>query len=110
MKNEAKAKGKNYIVGLTDPEQGKAAAGVGALSLQGISVYEVQNPTGDYRDALKSGRCIMVCFDAGGTTIACAIIYGWTGCKKGNDLAARTDDIIAICEAQFETMEPGPNS
>ena len=28
--------------------------------------------------------------------------------KKGNDLAARTDDIPAIIEAQFEGMEPGP--
>ena len=66
------------------------------------------NPTDDYIDVVRSGRCIIVCFDANGTNIACAIIYGWTGGKKGNDLAARTDDLIAICEAQFETMEPGP--
>ena len=109
MKNEAKAKGKNYIGGPTDPEQGKVAAGVGALSLQGLSVYEVQNPTEDYRDAVKSGRCIMVCFDAGGTTIICAIIYGWIGAKKGNDLVARTDDILAIVEVQFEAMAPAQN-
>ena len=49
-----------------------------------------------------------VCVDTGGTTIICAIIYGWTGTKKGNDLAARTDDILAIVEVQFEAMEPGP--
>ena len=98
MQIEAKARGKSYIGGPTDPEQGKAAAGVGALSLQGLNVYEVQNPTEDYRDAVKSGRCIMVCFDAGGTAIVCAIVYGWAGAKKGNDLAARTDDILAIIE------------
>lgn len=28
--------------------------------------------------------------------------------KKGNSLAARTDDILAIIELQFEGMEPGP--
>ena len=28
--------------------------------------------------------------------------------KKGNSLAARTDDILAIIELQFEAMEPGP--
>ena len=28
--------------------------------------------------------------------------------RKGNDLAARTDDILAIVGVQFEAMEPGP--
>ena len=28
--------------------------------------------------------------------------------RKGNDLAARTDDILAIVEVQFEALEPGP--
>ncbi len=46
--------------------------------------------------------------DAGGVTIACAIVYGWTGAKKGNDFAARTDDILAIVDVQFEAMGPGP--
>jgi len=108
MKAEANAKGKACIGGPTDPEQGKAAAGVGAFSLQGRAAYEIQNPTDDYRDAVKNGRCKVVWFDAGGNTIACAIIYGWTGAKKGNDLAARTDDILAIVEVQFEAMDPGP--
>ena len=108
MMKEANAKGKTYIGGPTDPEQGKAAAGVGALFLKGLAAYEVQNPTDDYKDAERSGRCKIVCFDAGGTTIVCAIVYGWTGAKKGNDLAARTDDILAIIEVQFEAMDPGP--
>ena len=86
MKVEANAKGKAYLGGPTDPEQGKAAAGVGALFFKGLAAYEVQNPTEDYRDAVKSGKCIIVCFDAGGTTIACAIIYGWAGAKKAMTL------------------------
>ena len=28
--------------------------------------------------------------------------------KKASKLVARTDDILAIIEAQFEAMEPGP--
>ena len=99
---------KSYIGRPTDPEQGKAAAGVGALFLKGLAAYELISPTDDYRDAEESGRCKIVCFDARGCTIACAIVYGWTGAKKGNNLAARTDDILAIIEVQFEAMEPGP--
>ena len=76
MKIEAIAKGKTYIGGPTDPEQGKAAAGIGALFLKGLAAYEIPNPTDDYRDAEKSGRCKIVCIDAGGSTIACAIVYG----------------------------------
>ena len=106
--NDAHAKGKSYIGGPTDPEQGKAAAGVGALFLKGLAAYEVINPTEDYRDAERSGRCKTVCFDSGGVTITCAIVYDWTGAKKGNALAARTDDILAIIELHFEAMDPVP--
>ena len=108
MKIAANRRGKDYIGGPIDPEQGKAVAGVGALFLKGLVAYEVQNPTDDYRDAERCGRCKIVSFDVGGTTIACGIVYGWTGAKKGNDIAARTDDILAIIEVQFEAMELGP--
>ena len=59
-------------------------------------------------DAEKSGICKIVCFDAGGSTVACGIVYGWTGAKKGSKDAARTDDLTAILQAQFDAMEPGP--
>ena len=49
MKIGANGKGKNYIGGPTDPEQGKAAAGIGALFLKGLVAYEIPNPTDDYR-------------------------------------------------------------
>ena len=81
---------------------------VGALFHKSLAAYEIVNPTADYRDAERSGRCKIVCIDAGGVTLECAIVYGWTGAKKGNSLAARTDDILAIIEMQFEAMEPGP--
>ena len=68
-----------FIGGPTDPELAKAAAGVGALSKEGISLYPVPNPTDDYRDAETSGRCMILCTDLGGTTLACANVYGWTG-------------------------------
>jgi len=42
MKAVANRKGNGYIGGPTDPEQGKAAAGVGALFHRDIAAYEVQ--------------------------------------------------------------------
>ena len=86
MKIEAAANGKTYIGGPTDPEQGKAAAGIGALFLKGLAAYEIPNPTDDYRDAERSGRCKIVCFDAGCCTVVCGIVYGWTGAKKETTL------------------------
>ena len=108
MKAAANRTGKGYIGGPTDPEQGKAAAGVGALFHKDISAYEVTNPIKDYADAVQSGRCKIICFDAGGVTVACGIISGWTRADKANSEAARTDDLIAIVQAQFDSMEPGP--
>ena len=49
-----------------------------------------------------------MCFDAGGSFVACGIVYGWTGAKKGSKDAARTDDLVTIIQAQFDAMEPGP--
>lgn len=108
MCSDAATSGKAYIGGPTDPEQGKAAAGVGALFLKDLAVYPIPKATDDYRDVEKSGRCKIVCFDAGGCTIVCAIVYGWTGASKGCKLAARTDDILAIIQVQFEALDPGP--
>ena len=55
MKTAANLGGKAYIGGPTDPEQGKAAAGVGALFHEDIAAYEVTKPIEDYLDAVKSG-------------------------------------------------------
>ena len=38
----------------------------------------------------------------------CGIIYGWAGAKKGSKDAARTDDVLAIMQTQFDAMQPGP--
>ena len=64
MKTAARLKGTTYIGGPTDLEQGKAAAGVGALFHKDIAACEVTNPIEDYLDAVRSGRCNIVCFDA----------------------------------------------
>ena len=93
MRRDAAAKGKTYIGGPTDPEQGNAAVGVGALFHTELAAYPIPKPTEDYPDAERSGRCKVVCFDAGGGTVACGIVYGWTGAKKGSKDAAMTDDI-----------------
>ena len=74
------------------------------MFLKELAAYPIPKPTEDDRDAEKSGRCKVVCFDAGGCTVACGIVYGWTRAKKGSKIAARTDDILAIIEAQFEEL------
>ena len=76
--------------------------------MKGLVAYPIPKPTEDYLDAERSGRCKIVCFDAGGCTVVCAIVYGWTGATKGSQIAARTDDILAIIQLQFELMDPGP--
>ena len=43
-----------------------------------------------------------------GVAVACGIIYGWSRADKANTEAARTDDLLAIVQAQFDTMEQGP--
>ena len=48
-------KGNTYIGGPTDPEQGKAAAGVGALFHKDLAAYDIPKPTEDDLDAEKTG-------------------------------------------------------
>ena len=54
---------------------------MGALFHKDIAAYEATNPIEDYLDAVKSGRCKIVCFDAAWVTVACSILYGWTGAR-----------------------------
>ena len=107
LKKEARGLGKAFLGGPTDPEQGKAAAGVGFLSLEGLNLYPVPEPTKDYCDAEATGRCKIVCLDMAGVTCAIALIYGWTGAMKGSVDSARTDDLLTIIQMRFETMEAG---
>ena len=60
MKRDAAKKGNIYIGGPTDFEQGKVAAGVGALFLKELAAYPIPKPTEGPRDAEKSGRCKIV--------------------------------------------------
>ena len=53
MKTAASTRGKTYIGGPTVPEQGKAAAGAGALFHKDVAAYEIPNPIDDYVDAEK---------------------------------------------------------
>ena len=95
-------------VGPVDPEQNKAAAGVGILAVKGLRPYKLPNPTDDIKDAEATGRCAIYCLDLAGQTLTIAVIYGWTGGTKGSPEAARTDDIIAIVRSQSQLMERGP--
>ena len=53
-------------------------------------------------------RVEIYCIDLTGSTLAIAVIYGWTGGSKGTPEAARTDDLIAIVRMQFQLMDQGP--
>ena len=105
---QAKEYNKVFEVGPMDPEQNKAAAGVGIAATNGLRPYKLPNPIEDMKDAEATGRCSIYCIDLAGQTLAIAIIYGWTSGTKGSPEAARTDDILAIVRTQFQLMEPGP--
>ena len=108
LQNEAKEVKKQFQGEPTDPEQAKAAAGVGAMCVESLNMYPVPNPTMDYLDAAATGRCAIYCTDVSGVTMAVAAIYGWTGGTKGSPHAARTEDILTIVQMQFEPLQPGP--
>ena len=91
-----------------DPEQNKAAAGVGIVAVKGLRPCKLPNPTDDIKDAEATGRCAIYCLDLAGQTLVIAVIYGWSGGTKGSREAARTDDIIAIVSRQLECLEKGP--
>ena len=105
---EAKVAKKKFIGGPTDPEHGKAAGGVGVVTVDGLTFYPIVDPIKDYVDAEATGRCMIRCMDVGGVTMACANIYGWTGGVVGSKEAARTDDLLAIVRMQFAKLPPGP--
>ena len=66
------------------------------------------DPSEDYKDAVETGRCKIVCVDIGGQTLACANVYGWSGGISGSKEAGRTDDLLVIIRMQFKSMPPGP--
>ena len=76
---QQQAKGYNKVleVGPLDPEQNKAAAGVGIAAVTGLRPYKLPNPTEDMQDAEATGRCAMYCIDLAGHTLAIAVIYGY---------------------------------
>ena len=39
-----------------------------------------------------------------------ANIYGWTGGRENTPEAARTDDMVAVCLLQFQSMPDGPKA
>ena len=92
------------------PEQAKPSAGVGAIAEEGLCIYTLTDPIDDYIDAENTGRCKIICMDVKGITYTFATIYGWTGGREGSEEAARTDDLIAIIQMQFNGMEPGPKA
>ena len=111
LRNKAKEIGKLFEGGPLDPGQGKAAAGVSILGIEGLNVYPIAKPLKDYHDAVATGRCAMYCMDMGGVTLVIAVVYGWGGGgpKKGRrKLGGITDDIPTIIQMHFDALPQGP--
>ena len=70
---------KNAIGSPLDPEHSNASAGVAVIAVKGLNFYPLPNPTEDYKDAEKMGRCKTDCVDIAGETLVCANVYGWSG-------------------------------
>ena len=68
----------------------------------------IVKPSKAYEEAVATGRCMIFNFDLDGTNLVVAILYGWTGGQKGNEAAARTDDLLTIVQQELEAMDPGP--
>ena len=94
IKREANAHGERFDGGPLDPEQGKAAAGVGIMSVDGLKLNPITKAINGYQYAYATGRCAMYEVDLKGTKLAIAVIYGWTGGRTRSAEAARTDDIL----------------
>ena len=69
---EAKEFHKRVMGSPLDPEHSKATAGVDVVAAKGFTFYQIPNPTEDYKDAEKTGRCNIFCVDIAGQTLACA--------------------------------------
>ena len=96
LKHAARKARKTLIVGPLDPEHGEASAGVGLLCSDDFKPYPIPKPTEAYRDAVETGRCIILNFDLEKSTLPIAIFYGWTGGAKGSIAAQRTTDLLDI--------------
>ena len=68
----------------------------------------IVKPSKACEESVATGRCMISNFDIDGTNLVVAILYGWTGGQKGNEAAARTDDLLTIVQQEFEAMDPGP--
>ena len=78
------------------------------MTIEGLNVYPIAKPIKDYHDAVATGRRAMYFIDMGGVTLVIAVVYGWTGAKKGTPEAARTDDLLTIIQMQLEALPQGP--
>lgn len=99
---------RTLIVGPSDPEHGKASAGVGILCSDDIKPYPIPKPTEAYLDAVETGRCMILNFDLEKDTLPIAIMYGWTGGAKGTIAADRTNDLLDSLLEQMSLLPEGP--
>jgi hypothetical protein len=101
-KNEAKFTG-------TDTERGHRTGGVGAVARAPHRLVDVKPLTAYFAELNETGRVALYCVEAaGGHTITCVIIYGWTGGAQDAKAAARTSDLIRIVFLELKAQPDGP--
>ncbi len=82
--------------GPRDPEYARKAGGVGMQCIKPLRPMAMQPISEDFKDACKTGRVAAWWVDIVGINVLFIIIYGWTGAVKGNEAAARTNDLIGV--------------
>jgi hypothetical protein len=102
FKKEAKFTG-------TDRESGHRTGGVGAIASAPHRLLDIKPLTAELEELDSTGRVALYCVEAAdGHTIACVIIYGWTGGAQSAKDAARTNDLIRIVFRELQAQPDGP--
>ena len=72
-------------------------------------MVDVKPLTAEFAELNETGRVALYCVEAaGGHTITCVIMYGWTGGAQDAKAAARTSDLIRIVFLELKAQPDGP--
>ena len=93
--------------GPTDPEHGRKSGGVGINCRTPLRPIVMQPITDDFRDAMKTGRCMAYILDITGANVTIVNLYGWSGAHQNQIAAARTDDLLAFGRNELAVQPRG---
>lgn len=99
--------GLNMLAGPMDPEHGRKSGGVGVHCRSPLRSIPLQPITGDFKDAMKTGRCMAYMPDIASASVTVVCIYGWSGGHQNPIAAARTDDLIPVVRNELSVQHKG---